>query len=98
VRSPLPPPPQKVFWLESPDAALATVTEVEDCTHLTGGGGQELRANVDRDPDRAGSGGVPHAQIALARLARPRPDDDAPTLNLPLIDQDKALRFLFFAT
>eukprot|EP01049_Picozoa_sp_SAG25_P001326 SAG25_NODE_57_length_18482_cov_39.198063_9_plen_94_part_00 len=64
------PPPQKVFWLESPDAALATVTEVEDCTHLRGGGGQELRANVDRDPDRAGSGGVPHAQIALARLGR----------------------------
>ena len=68
----------------------------------------EYRANVDRDPDRAGSGGIPHASIALARLgvgtdARGRPlrelrAEGGPTTNIALIDKDKGLRFLLYAT
>jgi hypothetical protein len=55
-----------------------------------------------------GSGGIPHAAIALARLgvgtdARGKPlrlhelEADG-TLNVPLIDKDKGLRFLLYAT
>eukprot|EP01052_Picozoa_sp_SAG31_P024031 SAG31_NODE_2019_length_6660_cov_2.597775_5_plen_168_part_00 len=57
-------------------------------------------ADVSRNPDRAGSGGIPHATIALARLGigtdargnslRPQPKDGPKvTANLPLIDKDK---------
>ena len=58
----------------------------------------EYRANVSRNPDRAGSGGIPHATIALAKLgvgtdARGQPlrrrQPDAAAANLSLIDKDK---------
>ena len=55
-----------------------------------------------------GSGGIPHAAIALARLGVGNDARGAPlrmhdnqvdgTLNVPLIDKDKGLRFLLYAT